>query len=336
MRKKRSARKSARRRAVAPPLRAGVNASRTVLPEGHWTTLGQWAADCFGEQVWQAFRDGDFLADGAVVLSADHPYRAGEHIWVFRPILDEPIEPIELDVLAEDDRILVVDKPHGMASIPRGSHVANTVTVAARRQFGNDELVCAHRLDLETAGVVLLTKAPEFRAAYQDKFSRREISKEYRAVAPLSAFDSSTPDAGEWQRYELLVHRPAGQLNVEFQWPTVSVAVPEAVSSAGAGEGWSRAVSQIRLERILAPRENLNIGVYNLRPETGYLHQLRVTMLALGLPILSDPLYPRLMSKAEEAQREFPLQLLASKLAFEDPYTGQWREFTSRRKLALE
>jgi tRNA pseudouridine32 synthase/23S rRNA pseudouridine746 synthase len=73
---------------------------------------------------------------------------------------------------------------------------------------------------------------------------------------------------------------------------------------------------------------------YTLKPVTGHRHQLRLHMSALGLPMLSDQFYPfvRRSSMDEEDFKE-PLQLLAKKIAFTDPLTGDKREFKSKLKL---
>lgn len=397
MRRKRSARRALKRVLHAPPLRNGINASEIRLPEFdangnpvEFQTLGQWAEAGWGEAALAAFAHGDYLADGNVQLSADTPYCAGQRIWVFRPVLDEPEQPVNLSVVAENERYLVVEKPHGMATIPRGSHVANTVTVAARRQFHNDSLVAAHRLDLETAGLVLLTKAPEYRAKYQLVFQNRRIQKTYLAVAPLLADFAN----GGARRFELPLYRPSGEIGVAVLSQNATGIAQE--FSPETTRPW-QAITEIRLLREVSKTEyTANIknisrqgdfagndaacennapageqnaafasedagqiesgasvgeklicsedfaalpekwGIYQLQPHSGYMHQLRVTMNHLGAPIFGDPLYPLRLSKEAEAARDFPLQLLAQVLEFDDPFTGEQLHFVSNQRLALD
>lgn len=193
-RKSRSVRRSEKRRRIQPPLRNGINAAPFRLPfsrDGEaevgvpWVTMGQWFEERFGSQGLELLDRADVLAGHNIPLRRDDPYQPGERIWVFRPVLDEPEEPIILPIVAENERYIVVDKPHGMASVPKGSHVAQTVLVAARRQFANDLIVAAHRLDLETAGLLLLVKDPQWRGAYQKMFQDRHVRKTYRAIAPI-------------------------------------------------------------------------------------------------------------------------------------------------------
>lgn len=376
MRRTRSERRALKRANIAPPLRGGINASEIILPEFDvngvpvsFRTLGEWAVNNWGEVALAAFARGDYLADGNLLLSADSPYQPGMRIWVFRPVLDEPANPIKLSVVSETKQYVVVEKPHGMATIPRGSHVANTVTVVARRQFKNDLLVAAHRLDLETAGLVLLTKAPEYRAKYQTIFQRREIQKTYLAAAPiLDAFLDGDP-----QEIDLPLFRPAGQIGVEVFTDGVieknsaplatAVVANEAREEflAAGGRIWNSRTQVCLVRKVnrealpdcsmdsvncefLAKLSNhpdflqlpVQWGIYELRPHTGYLHQLRVVMNYLGAPIFGDPLYPVWLTKEAEEARAFPLQLLARDLEFRDPDTREVLHFSASQKLLLD
>lgn len=212
----RSVRRSEKRRRIQPPLRNGINAAPLRLPDGQWSTLGEWFEYRFGCEGLELLSRSDVYAGHNVALKADDAYHAGERVWVFRPVLDEPAQPLELPVVAENERFVVVDKPHGMASVPKGSHVAQSALVTARRQFHNDLLVAAHRLDLETAGLLLFVKSPQWRGAYQMLFERRRISKVYRAIAPIvpSAQGKIAAHAGTTWHSELTLHKTDGQLQV--------------------------------------------------------------------------------------------------------------------------
>lgn len=292
-------------------MRGGINATQITLPDSDATSLSAWLGERFGEDGVRALHSGDVFADYGRVLNDDEPYGAGKRIWIFRPVPDEPSEPIELDVIYRNERFIVVDKPHGMATIPRGSHVATTVTVAARRQFGNDQLVSAHRLDAETAGLVLLTTGPQWRRPYQLLFEKRLVTKTYQAVAPWVA------GYGNWQRVELRLERG--------REPLITDVVP----------GEPNAVTDMRVAKSLGTDDDgRELALWDLVPHTGKTHQLRVTLNHIGAPILGDPLYPTLMPHAEMALRKYPLQLLAAGLSFIDPIDDQKVEFRSRRFLS--
>lgn len=323
-RRPRSQRRSARRREVRPALRRGVNASPVVLPEARFVTLGQWALDRFG-QAGLALFDGDIFYDFSRPASPGDPYVPGLRLHIFRPVPDEPVEPIVLDVVHRAERFLVVDKPHGIATIPRGSYVARSVTIAARRQFVNDDVAAAHRLDAETAGLVLLTDDPRWRGPYQEMFARREVAKTYHAIAPAIDLAAragehdgvvSGPDRQGWTRVDLRLERARGEIAVQV----------------AAGEANAR--TYIRMVRPLSAG-NQTLALYEMRPITGRLHQLRATMNYLGAPIVGDPLYPQVLSLAQSATRSFPTQLLASELAFDDPVDGEHVCIRTRRTLAL-
>ncbi|MFE1348626.1 pseudouridine synthase, partial [Streptomyces sp. NPDC058757] len=208
-------------------------------------------------------------------------------------------------VVYRDERILVADKPHFLATTPRGRHVTQTAVARLRTELGLPALQPAHRLDRLTAGLVLFVVRPEDRGAYQLLFKERRVRKEYEAVA---AYD------------------PGVALPVTVR---SRIEKERGVPAAREVAGEPNAVSRIELvERIGAH------GRYRLLPETGKTHQLRVHMNRLGLPIVDDPLYPVVREDGPEDYRR-PLRLLAAALEFADPFTGEERRFTSRLSLSV-
>ncbi|MGO4780475.1 pseudouridine synthase, partial [Lysobacter sp. 2RAB21] len=87
-------------------------------------------------------------------------------------------------VLYRDERLLVADKPHFLPVIPAGGFVAETLLGRLQRRYGETDLVPLHRLDRGTAGVVLFSRDPATRDAYQSLFRERRIAKRYEALAP--------------------------------------------------------------------------------------------------------------------------------------------------------
>ena len=110
---------------------------------------------------------------------------AGAHVYLYRELPDEVPVPFDIPVLYRDDDIVVVDKPHFLATMPRGGHVAQTATVRLRRELDLPELSPAHRLDRLTAGVLLFTTRREVRGAYQTLFARGLVRKTYLARAAV-------------------------------------------------------------------------------------------------------------------------------------------------------
>lgn len=248
------------------------------------------------------------LAGGEIVtrdgpLGLDAPYVAGSRIWFHRDLPDEVPVPFEIDVLHRDDDLLVIDKPHFLATIPRGRHVMQSALVRLRRDLDLPELSPAHRLDRVTAGLVLMVIRRELRGAYQTLFMRQRIRKEYEAIAPYD------PSLTFPRTVRTRIIKKVGVVAIE---PT---------------DGPPNSLTEIDL---IEHRDGL--GRYRLLPASGRTHQLRTHMSGLGIPILGDELYPVVTDKPlDDFSR--PLQLLARSLEFVDPVSGAERRFESRRSL---
>ncbi len=254
-----------------------------------------------------------FLAEGRFVwgdgtpVRADDTYRPHAFVWFHRDLREEPVVPGELVVLHQDERVVVVDKPPFLSTIPRGSHVVQSVVVRAREALGLPELSPAHRLDRVTSGVLRMTVERRWRAAYQGIFEDRSTRKTYRAVAPYAA----TREEPTLVRNHIT--KPTGQ------WQ--AAVVPDAPVNAE---------TLVELES----RVGDDLAIYRLTPRTGRTHQLRLHLHGLGIPIVGDPLYPT-VTVTDVDDFTTPLQLLASDLEFVDPVDGSARHFRSGRSLPL-
>ncbi|MFJ1981449.1 RluA family pseudouridine synthase [Streptomyces albogriseolus] len=251
------------------------------------------------------FDAGEIVGSDGTPVPPDTPYTPGLCVWFHRDMPEEPPVPFPLHVVHQDDHLVVADKPHFLATTPRGSHVRQTALARLRHDLGLPELTAAHRLDRLTAGLVLFIVRPEERGAYQTLFRDRRVHKEYEAVA---AYD---PDLGLPRTVCSRIVKERGVL------------------TAREVDGEPNAETRVEL---LAHRAD-GVGRYRLVPGTGQTHQLRVHMSALGVPILGDPLYPEVTAPVPAGDFRRPLQLLARELAFTDPVTGAERRFTSGRVL---
>lgn len=256
-------------------------------------------------------------ADGSPVTGTTRRHR-GMDVWTYRTPEPEIPVPFEIDVLFRDENLVVVDKPHFLATTPRAGHVTETALVRLRRDLGLDDLAPAHRLDRLTAGVLVLTADPTHRRAYQDLFAARRVDKTYLAVAPAP---DGTP--GVRERSSRIVKTrgvlQAAEVDGEPDAHTrITLLETRDVPGSGSGSGSDPGAARL--------------GLYRLEPTTGRTHQLRVHMNALGTPILGDDLYPEVL---EQSPGDFsrPLQLLAESIAFTDPVTGRPRRFATRRAL---
>lgn len=236
-------------------------------------------------------------ADG-VVLDAASVLRSGAHVYLYRELPDEVPVPFDIPVLYRDEDIVVVDKPHFLATMPRGRHVAQTALVRLRRELDLPELCPAHRLDRLTAGVLLFTVRREVRGRYQSLFANGLVSKAYLARA---AADLAGPTV---VRNRIVKRRGCLQAVVEPGEPNAQTLV-----------------------------EPLGSGLYRLAPRTGRTHQLRVHMASLGVPIDGDPLYPNIIDVAPD-DFSTPLQLIAQSIEFDDPVRGRRQRFVSGRVLS--
>jgi tRNA pseudouridine32 synthase/23S rRNA pseudouridine746 synthase len=285
------------KRAPLPP-RDGLGPARLRL---HGGPLAEELAGRFGPDVAAKAIAGEVVDQHGTVLDPATVLPAGAVVYLYRELRDEIPVPFDIPVLYRDEDIVVADKPHFLATMPRGRHVAQTALVRLRRQLGLDELSPAHRLDRLTAGVLLFTTRRAVRGAYQTLFARGAVRKTYLAAAPLD---------------------PAMTLPRE-----VSSRIIKRRSNLQAVEeaGDANAITSVELSAD---------GLYRLTPRTGRTHQLRVHMASLGIPIYGDPLYPKVIDVAPD-DFSTPLQLLAQRIEFEDPRTGAHREFTSRRQLTM-
>lgn len=300
-------RKHPRQPLTRPPARDGVAASSLTTPPGSWPSLQAFLAERFahvGFEVWQ-----QRLQSGAVLdaigqpLPPDAPFAPNQRLFYYREVAVEP-EPRESEVvLFQDAHLVVADKPHGMPVTPSGKYVRQTLLARLRQRLNLPELSPLHRIDLDTAGLVLFSVNPSERNAYQTLFRERTVHKTYEAIA---RWEPTLPwPVRRESRLEVGAHfmqqaEVPGEVNaITTIWPIEHA------------DGWAR---------------------YRLEPLSGQRHQLRAHMATLGLPLLGDGIYPVLTPEGHSNPAK-PLQLLAHSIAFDDPVTGEARRFTSQRKL---
>ncbi|GGV67863.1 pseudouridylate synthase [Streptomyces thermoviolaceus subsp. thermoviolaceus] len=284
---------------------------RVRLPaSGPWATVREHLVERLSGAapgaVEAMFRAGEVVGADGRPVAPDAPFEPGMFVWFHRELPEEVPVPFPLHVVHRDEHIVVVDKPHFLATTPRGTHVAETALARLRRELGLPTLSAAHRLDRLTAGLVLFTVRPEERGRYQTLFRDRRVRKEYEAVASY--------DPG------LALPRTVRSRIVKERGVPAAREVP----------GEPNAVTRVDL---VEHRAGDGLARYRLVPETGQTHQLRVHMSALGVPILGDPLYPVVTGPVPAGDFRRPLQLLARTLEFTDPVTGAERRFSSRRVL---
>lgn len=191
----------------------------------------------------------------------------------------------EIPVLHEDGDVLIVDKPSGLLSVPgKGEDLQDCLITRLTRAFPTVRLV--HRLDRDTSGVMVFALTEHAQKHLGQQFEARKVKKAY--IARVSGClreaqgEIDLPLIVDWP------NRPRQKVCHETGKPSLT--------------GYKRLSMSENESRV------------RLFPHTGRSHQLRVHLLAIGHPILGDPLYmpqdadnrPRLMLHAEELRLNHP------------------------------
>jgi tRNA pseudouridine32 synthase/23S rRNA pseudouridine746 synthase len=291
------------------PVRDGVSPSCVVLPTRGQGSMLDFLAQRLPvvtrEEWCQRMLAGDVVDEHGQPVVPERPFEGGLRVYYYRSLPAEPVLPFSETVLYQDEHLVVADKPHFMPVTPSGRYLHNTLLVRLKRQLGLPELSPLHRIDRDTAGLVLFSVQQRTRGAYQALFRDRQITKQYDAIAPWradAAFPRDHTSRLEESPQFFRMHEVPGEPNSHTHMQVLEVM-----------GRWAR---------------------YRLSPITGKRHQLRVHMAALGLPLRNDPFYP-VVNDPPEGDFSRPLQLLARSLKFVDPITGVSREFESEQRLML-
>jgi tRNA pseudouridine32 synthase/23S rRNA pseudouridine746 synthase len=277
------------------------------LPQGPWPTIAAFLVERFPAVPaadWQTrMASAQVMDERGELVTAQRAFQPGLRVYYYRSVACELRLAGPEHVVFQDEHLVVADKPHLLPVTPSGHHLQETLLVRLKRRLGLDTLVPVHRIDRETAGLVMFSVSPDHRGAYQRLFARRSVHKRYECLAP---------------------NRP------DFDWPV-------SYSSRLVGDRHFMRMCEEPGEpnsqtRIALLEERGRWARYALEPLTGKRHQLRVHCAALGLPIAGDRIYPRLHPPASDPPGR-PLQLVARSLRFTDPISGQERQFESAMEL---
>ncbi len=296
--------------ALPLPTRDGVGPSCVGLPTGPWPTITDFLVERFpaiDRATWIGrMNAGTVVDEHGERVTADRHYQAPLRVYYYRTLDAEPRIPFDEAVLFQDEHLVVADKPPFLPVTPGGKFLQESLLVRLKRKLGIDDLAPLHRIDRGTAGLVLFSVQPQTRAAYTSLFADRAVEK----------------------RYEAIVTWPAGA-SVPSVYRSQLVDDDDHFMRVKEVEGEPNSETHLSLREVRGER-----ALLDLAPVTGRKHQLRVHCMALGVPIVNDPIYPTLLP-ADSDDFDKPLQLLAKSVAFRDPVTGEPRRFESPRALAL-
>jgi tRNA pseudouridine32 synthase/23S rRNA pseudouridine746 synthase len=290
----------------------GVSASRVFLPadQSHPNLLQFFITQFPHIEVdeWEdRFAQGLVLNAEGEALEASSAYQPNTHLIYFRRLAREPEIPFEEQILFQDEHILVADKPHFLPVTPSGLYLHQTLLNRLKKKTGIQTLSPIHRIDRDTAGLVIFSIKPNERAAYQNLFRDRVVRKIYEAIAPYSeTLNAKLPmtyrSRIEESEHFLQMMEVEGEANTDTLIEIIAQSKP-----------WAK---------------------YRLTPGSGKKHQLRCHLNALGIPIKDDQIYPILTAYQEyDLYISKPLQLLAKEVSFLDPITNAQRQFVSQRTL---
>ncbi|MEI2687997.1 MAG: RluA family pseudouridine synthase [Cypionkella sp.] len=202
---------------------------------------------------------------------------------------------VPLSVLYQDDQIIVADKPAGLLSVP-GKLAGREDCLLSRMTAAFWDTLLVHRLDCDTSGVMIFAKTKLAQGFLGQEFEKRRAQKTYIA----RVWGQIADETGH-------IDLPLGS-----DWPNRPRQMVDPQNGRPAQTDW-----------LVIGRDEVSTRV-RLTPLTGRSHQLRVHMLAIGHPILGDPIY------ATGAARAFPrLMLHAELLGLHHPQTKEWINFSA-------
>jgi tRNA pseudouridine32 synthase/23S rRNA pseudouridine746 synthase len=298
------------------PMRHGVGASRVWLPDGNWQTIFSFLIEYFpnvSAQSWKSRMHNNQVMDiNSRAIKQNTPYQSGIHLFYYRELDTEVPIPFAETIVYENEHILIADKPHFLPVIPSGRFLQQTLLTRLRNTLNSEQLNPVHRIDKDTAGLVMFSKQRATRGAYHLLFQQRKIRKSYEAIAPSLSTD-------QLHLNDTLVHRSRLVKSQPFFL----------MQEQNEEDGKHKANTETHIRII---QQGKSYSHYHLKPITGKQHQLRVHLAALGIPIVNDSFYPTLKNPAHNDFSR-PLQLLAKHLRFNDPITNETLSISSQRQL---
>ena len=256
-------------------------------------------------EIWvNRISEGKVLDEKTGPITLDTKYTPLNRIFYFREVSSEPVIPFAEKILHLDDEILVACKPHFLPVTPGGRYVNECLLNRLRASTGIEDLVPLHRIDRETAGIVLFSVNKSSRGTYSSLFMNGQVEKTYQAISACKPLQ----EKASWEV----------ENRIERGEPWFHMKVTA---------GMANARSTLHLVEVKEDQAR-----FVLHPITGKTHQLRIHMCGIGFGILNDRYYPELQDERED-NFDTPLQLVAKTIHFRDPLSGKDNKFESEREL---
>ncbi|HEY9031885.1 MAG TPA: pseudouridine synthase [Kangiella sp.] len=293
--------------------------SKVTLPvQSGYQSVLSFLIDTFphvSETEWTSrMTEGKVYWENSEKVTVDTEYDAGRVVYYHREVEQEPTIPFSEVIIEHNEHFLIAHKPHFLPVMPGGVFVNECLQQRLINKTGNHDLQAVHRLDRDTAGLVMFSTNPNTRNQYHQLFAQQKIKKHYQALAKTQAGKCLSDKSWHVKNY-------LARSNPQFLFQNLDT--PPYDKDAQYAE------SLIQCED-----DTHELGLFTLSPITGRTHQLRLHMMSIGFPILNDRFYPSLQPRQADNFKQ-PLQLLAHKLNFIDPISGQQRAFTSPVSLEI-
>jgi len=278
--------------------------------------LDQVASDIFSDfsrsrlQTW--IKKGDLLVDG-ILLRPKDKLQGGELLTIAALLESEgewQSEPIELDIVFEDEHIVILNKPAGLVVHPAAGNYTGTLLNGLLHKIPDNEKIpragIVHRLDKDTSGIMVAAKTLEAHYSLVKQLQSRSVTREYHAIAQGVMTGGGT------------VNKPLGR------HPKVRTRMA-VVSHSG-----KDAITHFRIIKKFEHHTFIRVKL-----ETGRTHQIRVHMAHIGYPLIGDPVYGGRLKlpkgatlKLQEALRGFNRQALhAAMLGLIHPVSNKYMEW---------
>jgi tRNA pseudouridine32 synthase/23S rRNA pseudouridine746 synthase len=282
---------------ITLPKRGNKNITILDFLEQHFPHIGR--------KIWSERIDSELVSDAnGNPISQDTAYNAGMRLSYYREVPKEMKIPFEEIILFQNNHILAICKPHFLPVQPSGPYVRECLLNRLIKSLRNENLVPLHRIDRETAGVILFSADRKSRNVYHQMFKSGSVKKIYEAIGTKP----SDNKVEEW----LIENR----IEESDDWPLMK-------NSDGP-------INARTLIRKIGEKDDLI--KFRIEPLTGKGHQIRLHLQIIGSCIINDRYHPKLLPEMPDNFKN-PLQLIARKLEFVDPISGERFMFRSSRKL---